>query len=171
MAKLDEELLVKATTEIVVACLNKNSINPLDIPNIIREVRAALEATPSASSPQPEAPVLNGDQDDAPPARPELTLAANASERPTPAVPIEESVRDDYLVSLEDGGRFRSLRRHLMAKYGMTPDDYRRKWNLPIDYPMVAPSYARDRAEVAKRIGLGRKPKSNALKLKSRGRA
>ena len=75
-----------------------------------------------------------------------------------PAVPIDQSVFAGYLVSLEDGSRYRSLKRHLRAKYGMTPDDYRKKWELPDSYPMVAPDYARERSEVAKRIGLGKRP-------------
>lgn len=81
-----------------------------------------------------------------------------------PAVDIEESVTPEYIVSLEDGQKFRSLRRHLMAKYGMTPDDYRQKWNLPADYPMVAPNYAQSRSQIAKRIGLGRREPPAAVK-------
>ena len=75
-----------------------------------------------------------------------------------PAVPIKKSVTPDYIISLEDGRRFRSLKRHLSAQYGMTPEQYRAKWNLPPDYPMVAPSYASARSALAKSIGLGRKP-------------
>ena len=78
--------------------------------------------------------------------------------RPEPAVPVKKSVTDDYIICLEDGKRFKSLKRHLAAKYDMTPDDYRRRWNLPSDYPMVAPAYAKSRSELAKRIGLGRRP-------------
>jgi predicted transcriptional regulator len=81
-------------------------------------------------------------------------------ETPTPAVPIEDSVTPDYILSLEDGKPYRSLRRHLMARYGLTPDEYRRKWGLPSDYPMAAPNYAQERSEVAKRIGLGRGAKA-----------
>jgi predicted transcriptional regulator len=76
-------------------------------------------------------------------------------------------VTPDYIVSLEDGKKFKSLKRPLMARYGMTPDEYRAKWNLPSDYPMVAPNYAASRSAMAKASGLGRKP---AEKLKSRGR-
>jgi predicted transcriptional regulator len=75
-----------------------------------------------------------------------------------PAVPIKKSVTPDYIISLEDGRRFRSLKRHLSAQYGITPEQYRAKWNLPPDYPMVAPSYASARSALAKSIGLGRKP-------------
>ena len=84
-----------------------------------------------------------------------------------PAVPIKKSVTPDYIISLEDGRKFKSLKRHLMTSYGMTPDEYRAKWNLPSDYPMVAPSYSATRSELAKTIGLGRKP---AEKPKGRGR-
>lgn len=74
----------------------------------------------------------------------------------TPAVPIEESLRDDALVCLEDGLEFQSLKRHLRVKYNLTPDAYRTKWGLPRDYPMVAPAYARRRSALAKRSGLGK---------------
>ena len=77
-----------------------------------------------------------------------------------PAVPIKKSVTPDYIISLEDGRRFRSLKRHLSAQYGMTPDEYRARWNLPPDYPMVAPNYAAIRSALAKSIGLGRKSES-----------
>ena len=72
-----------------------------------------------------------------------------------PAVPIEESVTEDYIVCLEDGKKFKMLKKHLMSIYGLTPAEYRRKWGLPADYPMTAPSYARRRQELAKEIGLG----------------
>ena len=89
-------------------------------------------------------------------------LAALASNEPaptelTPAVPIKKSVTDDYIVCLEDGKKLKMLKRHLMTHYNMTPEDYRRKWNLPSDYPMVAPNYAKQRRELAKKIGLGTK--------------
>jgi predicted transcriptional regulator len=93
------------------------------------------------------------------------TLSGLAANEPataielTPAVPIKRSVRDDYIVCLEDGKKLKMLKRHLMTAYGMTPEEYRAKWGLKPDYPMVAPSYARTRQELAKRIGLGRKPR------------
>jgi len=77
----------------------------------------------------------------------------------TPAVPIKRSVTDDYIVCLEDGKKLKMLKRHLMTAYSMTPDEYRMKWGLKADYPMVAPNYALKRQELAKRIGLGRKPR------------
>jgi predicted transcriptional regulator len=77
----------------------------------------------------------------------------------TPAVPIKKSVTDDYIICLEDGKKLKMLKRHLMTSYGMTPEEYRAKWGLKADYPMVAPAYARKRQELAKKIGLGRKPR------------
>ena len=77
----------------------------------------------------------------------------------TPAVPIRKSVTDDYIVCLEDGKKLKMLKRHLMTAYGMTPEEYRAKWGLKPDYPMVAPNYAEKRQELAKKIGLGRKPR------------
>lgn len=80
-------------------------------------------------------------------------------EPPKPAVPIKRSIQQDYIVCLEDGKKFQSLKRHLWAKYGLTPDDYRKKWGLPGDYPMVAPNYAKKRSELAKKMGLGQSKK------------
>jgi predicted transcriptional regulator len=76
-------------------------------------------------------------------------------EKPTPAVPIKKSVTPDYLICLEDGKKLKMLKRHLKTVYNMTPDDYREKWGLPADYPMVAPNYAKRRSQLAKEIGLG----------------
>lgn len=88
-----------------------------------------------------------------------LTVAApSAPEKPVPAVPIKRSITRDYLISLEDGKKFRSLKRTLAARYGLTPQEYRAKWGLPADYPMVAPGYSAARSELAKQMGLGRKP-------------
>ena len=92
------------------------------------------------------------------------TLSALASGEPaptelTPAVPIKKSVTDDYIVCLEDGKKLKMLKRHLMTSYGLTPDEYRAKWGLKRDYPMVAPTYSLKRQELAKKIGLGRKPR------------
>ena len=81
----------------------------------------------------------------------------SAGEPPKPAVPIKRSVTDDYIVCLEDGQKFKSLKRHLRSSYNLTPEQYRARWNLPHDYPMVAPNYAAHRSQLAKQIGLGRK--------------
>ena len=95
------------------------------------------------------------------------TAPAEVVEPQKPAVPIKKSVTPDYIISLEDGRKFKSLKRPLMARYGMTPDEYRVKWNLPSDYPMVAPNYAASRSALAKSMGLGRKP---GEKRQTRGR-
>lgn len=89
-------------------------------------------------------------------------ISSNEYERSNvlqPAVPIEESVTDDYITCLEDGKKLTLLKRHLRDKYGMTPNEYRVKWGLPLDYPMIAPRYSRKRSDLARRIGLGRKPR------------
>jgi predicted transcriptional regulator len=156
----DNEDVARLATEILVAYLPGTPVPPADLPQLVRDLRAALQghadvpAQTYANTALQAAPAP-------PPAQsnPEIITAVEPATL-QPAFPIEDSINDDYLVSLEDGKRYRSLRRHLMAKYGMTPDDYRRKWALPPDYPMVAPSYARDRSEVAKRIGLGRLPQA-----------
>ncbi len=83
---------------------------------------------------------------------------AMPAEKPRPAVPIRKSVTEDHIVCLEDGKKLKMLKRHLRVAYGMSPEEYREKWGLPADYPMVAPSYARTRRELAIRLGLGRKP-------------
>ena len=90
--------------------------------------------------------------------------AAPAAAVPTPAVPIRRSVFPDHIVCLEDGKKLKMLRRHLQASYGMTPEQYRQRWGLPADYPMVAPNYASHRSTLAKQAGLGRKPRGSAPK-------
>jgi predicted transcriptional regulator len=113
--------------DIVSAYVARNSVRATDLPDLIASVHAALKAL---GSPQPE------------------------PERPQPPVPIKKSVTPDYIVSLEDGRRYRSLKRHLRVR-GLTPDQYREKWGLPRDYPMVAPNYAKVRSDLAKSLGLG----------------
>jgi predicted transcriptional regulator len=94
---------------------------------------------------------------------------APEAEKPVPAVPIKKSVTPDYIISLEDGRQYKSLKRHLTGR-GLTPADYRAKWGLPRDYPMVAANYAARRSEMAKAIGLGRKPAEPVVEAKPRGR-
>ncbi len=101
---------------------------PGELPHLIRTVHEALERPDQAASSPPE-----------------------------PAVPIKKSVKPDYVICLEDGRKLKMLKRHLRTSYNMTPDEYRRKWGLSSDYPMVAPKYAARRSELAKKIGLGRK--------------
>jgi predicted transcriptional regulator len=123
--------LIELTADVVSAYVGNNSVSSSALPEIIASVYGALTAL-TAPAPAPEA------------------------EKPTPAVPIKKSVTPDYLISLEDGRRYKSLRRHLGGR-GLSPDQYRAKWGLSHDYPMVAPNYAKQRSELAKSMGLGRK--------------
>ena len=122
---------LRLTSDIVAAFVSANSLPPGDLPGLIRSVSQALQG-------------LNG-AGGGPPA-----------ERPKPAVPVGRSVHPDYIVCLEDGAKLQMLKRYLRSRFGMTPEDYRRRWGLPADYPMVAPNYAARRSEVAKASGLGR---------------
>jgi predicted transcriptional regulator len=117
---------------IVAAYVSRNAIPADAVPDVIRTVHQALQQlSGSPAAPQPE-------------------------ERPRPAVPIGRSVQHDYIVCLEDGKRLKMLKRYLRSRYNMSPEDYRRRWGLPPDYPMVAPAYAARRSDFAKKIGLGR---------------
>ena len=122
--------LIDLTADIVSAYVSNNTVASTDLPGLINEVYGALQRTASTST-EPEPEPLK------------------------PAVPVKKSVMPDYIICLEDGKKFKSLKRHLRAKYDMTPDEYREKWGLPFDYPMVAPSYARKRSQLAKKMGLG----------------
>ena len=125
--------LAKLTAQIVGAFVSRNATQPSDLPNLIATVHAAL-ASPGQ---QPE--------------------PSDAGAEPLrPAVPIKKSVQPDHIVCLEDGKKLKMLKRHLNSRYGMTPDEYRAKWGLPSDYPMVAPNYAKTRSELALQNGLGR---------------
>ncbi len=130
--KLDAADLMTFTAEIVAAYVGHNNVRASEMPEIIASVHATLVklGEPAVEQPKVDAPV--------------------------PAVPIKKSITDDYIVSLEDGRKFKSMKRYL-AGLGMTPDQYRQKWGLPRDYPMVAPAYAAKRSELAKAVGLGRK--------------
>ena len=133
-----EDTLLTLTADIVAAHVSNNSVAVNDLPNLIQNVHAALTGIAGQSS-APEA-------------------------RPEPKVPIRSSVKPDYIVCLEDGKRQKMLKRHLMTNHGMTPDQYRQKWGLAADYPMVAPNYAEQRRALAKKIGLGTKRKRTAAK-------
>ncbi len=122
--------LVEMAADIVSAYVSANQVPPSEIPALIRTVYASLQQI-AGSSP---------------------AAVASAQE---PAVPVKKSITPDYIVCLEDGKKFKSLKRHLRTKYSMTPDEYRTKWALPHDYPMVAPNYAKERSNLAKRMGLG----------------
>ena len=126
-----EDTLLTLTADIVAAHVSNNSVAVNDLPNLIQNVHAALTGiSPSRAAPET---------------------------KPEPKVPIRSSVKPDYIVCLEDGKRLKMLKRHLMTHYGMTPDQYRQKWGLSADYPMVAPNYAEQRRTLAKSIGLGTK--------------
>jgi predicted transcriptional regulator len=129
--------LLEMTSDIVSAFASNNQVATGDLPDLIRSVHATLNGLSSGEAAMPEAA----------PAEPLV-----------PAVPIKKSVTPDAIICLEDGKPFKTLKRHLMTAYGMTPAEYREKWNLPKDYPMVAPNYSAQRAATAKKIGLGRKP-------------
>lgn len=125
------ENYTEITANIVSAYVANNSVPAAQLPDLIATVHRAVSGLS-----QPQAPVM---------------------EPQTPAVNPKRSVYPDYIISLEDGKQFKSLKRHLMTHYGMTPEEYRQKWDLPADYPMVAPNYAVRRSELAKEMGLGRK--------------
>lgn len=120
--------MLELTTEIVAAHVGNNPVAVSDLPGLIQDVYKTLVSVGT----EPSAP-----------------------ERPKPAVPIKKSVFPDYIVCLEDGKKLKMLKRHLKTSYNMTPEEYRERWGLPADYPMVAPNYAKHRSRLAKEIGLG----------------
>ncbi len=123
---------IELASEIVSAYVSKNSLPASELPQLISMVHEALMRPGEASGP------------------------------PEPAVPIKKSVRPNYIICLEDGKMLKMLKRHLRTAYDMSPEEYRKRWGLPSDYPMVAPKYAAVRSELAKKIGLGRKAGRNA---------
>ena len=127
-----EETLITHTTDIVVSYVANNSLGASDVSALIQSVYGTLAGLGQQGS--------------------------VAEARPEPAVSIRSSVKKDGIVCLEDGKKMKMLKRHLMTNHGMTPDEYRARWGLPSDYPMVAPDYADTRRVLAKKIGLGRKP-------------
>lgn len=129
------EGLVELTADIVSAYVSNNAVVSGDLPSLINETYDALSKAAAKAS-QPLTEELN------------------------PAVPIKKSVMPDYIVCLEDGKKFKSLKRHLRTHYELTPEEYRGKWNLPHDYPMVAPNYAAARSALAKKMGLGQRRKA-----------
>jgi predicted transcriptional regulator len=128
MGKDSEDDILKLVTEIVSAYVSKNPVAAHELPAIIKNVHATLGG-------------FHGED--------------RTSYR-QPAVPVKKSVQDDYIVCLEDGKKLKMLKRHLRARYKLSPDEYRARWNLPADYPMVAPAYAQRRSDFAKKIGLGK---------------
>jgi len=126
----DKAQLVELTADIAAAYLSANTVPAGDLPGLIQTIHQALSGVSSGAP-------------------------AAAAEPAKPAVPLKKSITPDYLISLEDGKKYKSLKRHLRTKYNMTPDEYRSKWGLPKDYPMVAPNYAKARSEMARSMGLG----------------
>jgi predicted transcriptional regulator len=130
--KYDHTDMVEFTTSIVSAYVANNSVVASDLPHLIGEVHDALV---KASG----------------------NIAAAPREEVKPVVPIKKSVTNEYIICLEDGKKFKSLKRHLRTHYDLSPEEYREKWGLPADYPMVAPNYASARSELAKKMGLGQR--------------
>lgn len=131
----NRDMLIELTADVVAAYVSNNPVPAGDLPNLIADVHSALGKVGTASE---QAPV----------------------DKPKPAVNPKRSVTDDYIICLEDGKKFKSLKRHLMTHYGLTPEQYREKWGLDSNYPMVAPNYAAARSRLAKKMGLGRKRKA-----------
>lgn len=137
--EMNKETLITLTSDIVAAHVSNNDVGVEGVPELITQVYSALSS---------------------------LGQDVQAEDTPPePAVSIRSSVKPDYIVCLEDGKKLKMLKRYLRTNYDMTPEEYRARWNLPADYPMVAPNYAEKRRDLAKKIGLGRKPGSG------RGRA
>jgi predicted transcriptional regulator len=132
------DMLVELTAELVAAYVSNNSVPVGELPSLIAEVHGALGRIGTV-------PVV---------------VEAPVMEKQKPAVNPKKSIHDDYIICLEDGKHFKSLKRHLMAHYGLTPEQYRDKWDLDANYPMVAPNYAAARSILARNIGLGRKRKA-----------
>ncbi len=130
MSEADNATLIEMTADVIAAYVTKNHVRAAELPELISTVHASLAGMGNAPVAEPEPGKL------------------------VPPVSIKKSITDDYLVSLEDGKHYRSLKRHLSVR-GMTPDEYRAEWGLPHDYPMVAPAYAKARSELAKSFGLG----------------
>jgi predicted transcriptional regulator len=128
------DTLIELTADVVAAYVSNNPVPVSELPNLIADIHAALGRV--------------GGSAEAPPA-----------EKQKPAVNPKKSIHDEYLICLEDGKKFKSLKRHLMTHYGLSPDAYREKWGLDASYPMVAPNYAAARSQLAKKMGLGRKRK------------
>ncbi len=126
--------LLGLTAQIVSAHVSHNPVPATELPGLIQEVFRTLSGVGSHPAPEPE--------------------------RPQPAVPVKKSITPGYLICLEDGKKLKMLKRHLKTSYNLTPEQYRERWGLPADYPMVAPDYAKHRSSLAKKIGLGTTPRA-----------
>ncbi len=129
MSEVSHQDRLFSTTDIVAAYVSNNALSPKDLPSLIKDTYHQLGE-----------------------------LSETAPPRPDPAVPIKKSVTDSHIICLEDGTKLKMLKRYLRTHYQMSPDEYRERWGLPADYPMVAPEYAKRRSDFAKKIGLGRSP-------------
>jgi predicted transcriptional regulator len=138
--------LLGLTAEIVSAHVSNNPVSLADLPSLIQEVYKTLANVGAPAAKQ-------------------------EPERPQPAVPIKRSITPEYLICLEDGKKLKMLKRHLQTSYGMTPEQYRERWGLAPDYPMVAPNYAKHRSSLAKKIGLGTKPRNRIGRTQRRDAA
>ncbi len=138
----DSNEILGLTEKIVSAHVANNAVSNADLPDLIKAVHTALT---------------------------NITTAGETAPTPEPAVPINKSVTANYIVCLEDGRKMKMLKGHLKRHHNMTPDEYRVRWGLPGDYPIVAPAYAKQRSELAKKIGLGRKAKTVKAKAKGKG--
>jgi predicted transcriptional regulator len=132
--------LVELAADVASAYVSNNVVPVADLGTVVENIYAALLKVSGGS----------------------VAVAAISPEPLVPAVPIKKSVTPDHIICLEDGKRFKSLKRHLASRYNLTPDEYKAKWGLPSDYPMVAPNYAASRSELAKRMGLGERRKTAA---------
>jgi len=141
--KLFRDDVLRMAVDVVAAYVSNNEVSTGQIPDVIHSVFNSLSGLEGAPS------------DD-------------KAEAQKPAVPVRKSVNPDFIVCLEDGKKLKMLKRHLRTTYNMTPEEYRAKWNLPPDYPMVAPNYARQRSEFAKKIGLGRKAGEDAKRRRGK---
>jgi len=126
----DKSEIIEMTADIVSAYVGNNSVSAAELPSLIQSVHSALSGVNGVAEPVEAAPK-------------------------EPAVPVKRSIQQDFLICLEDGRKFKSLKRHLRTKYNLSPEEYRAKWSLPKDYPMVAPNYAKARSDLAKQMGLG----------------
>ena len=139
LAEDDGNEILGLATEIVAAYVSRNQMAQADLPGLIQSVHATLAGLAGGAPAEAEAPV---------------------EERPAPAVSIKASVKKDAITCLDCGKSFKTLKRHLSTEHDMSPADYKARWDLPKDYPLVAPSYSKRRADTAKKIGLGRKPQA-----------
>ncbi len=127
----DKEYILELAAEVAAAFVSNNNLEPDALPGLIKSIFSAMEESLSED-------------------------VSGGGEMLVPAVPVDQSVHDDYLICLEDGKKYKSLKRHLRTSHEMTPKAYTDKWGLPVDYPMVAPNYSKQRSKLAKRTGLGK---------------